>query len=259
MGVLCPALLVSLSALLLLASSGGLPGITDPQFIQDCVKFHNTHRSQAQPSAKNMLHMTWDEALAKSANAWAKMCRASHNPLLKQARKLHPVFGQVGENIWVGLPVNKFSVEKALNAWKDERQHYTLQTNTCSKTCGHYTQLMWAKSFKVGCAVHHCTGGIHGFSDSPKAAIFVCNYGDGGNVGGVIPYKEGPSCADCPEGDHCESQLCSNAARDVVKTSDWSPAETTSNSSAVSLFHWTAAMKQSQSLVILFLVTVCNM
>ncbi|XP_031418863.1 glioma pathogenesis-related protein 1b isoform X1 [Clupea harengus] len=254
MAALCSAVLVCLSALLSVGSSGGLPDISDPQFIQSCVKLHNTHRSQAQPPARDMQYMTWDEALAKSAKSWAKKCQASHNPLLKQAGKLHPEFPRVGENIWVGLPVSSFSVENALRAWNDERQHYTLRTNTCNKTCGHYTQLLWAKSYKVGCAVLPCPRGITGFSDSPKAGIFVCNYGEGGNLAGAAPYTEGPSCAVCSK-DHCESNLCRDPKRDAVKTHDWSlPVD--SSSSALSIFQRTAATSQSQSLMVLFLVLV---
>lgn len=86
-------------------------------------------------------YQTWDEALAKSANSWAKNCKASHNPLLKQPGTLHPMFRQVGENIWTGLPVSSFSVEKALKAWNAEKQNYTLNTNKCRWICGHYTQV----------------------------------------------------------------------------------------------------------------------
>ena len=57
MAALCSAVLVCLSALLSVGSSGGLPDISDPQFIQSCVKLHNTHRSQAQPPARDMQYM----------------------------------------------------------------------------------------------------------------------------------------------------------------------------------------------------------
>lgn len=52
--------------------------------------------------------------------------------------------------------------------------------NTCSGVCGHYTQIVWRATLKLGCAISHCPGQAF-----PNA--IVCNYGPGGNPGGR-PY-----------------------------------------------------------------------
>ena len=39
--------------------------------------------------------------------------------------------------------------------------------------CG---QVVWANSYKVGCAVHLCPDGIEGFSKGHASAHFLCNY-----------------------------------------------------------------------------------
>ncbi|MCI4379551.1 hypothetical protein PGIGA_G00229730 [Pangasianodon gigas] len=267
-----------------------LPDIGEPEFIRRCVQAHNVHRSRAQPPAANMRSMSWDDALARGARSWARHCRASHNPVLKQEGKAHPEFRHVGENIWLGAPYSAFTVESAVNSWNKEgadytlannscarlcghytqswddalargarswarhcrashnpvlkqegKAHpefrhvgeniwlgapysaftvesavnswnkegadYTLANNSCARLCGHYTQLMWATSYKVGCAVHVCSRGIENFSKHPESTIFVCNYGDAGNVFGFTPYIVGLACSKCGM-EKCRDKLC---------------------------------------------------
>ncbi|XP_036376033.1 glioma pathogenesis-related protein 1b [Megalops cyprinoides] len=199
-----------------------LPDITDQSFIDRCVKAHNDHRSRVNPAASDMLYMTWDEALAKSARAWARNCKNFHNPLLQTRGKVHPTFSPVGENIWVGEPFSTFTVEGAVQKWFNEVAEYTYSTKECKSVCGHYKQVVWAKSYKVGCAVQVCPNGIEEFSNNPKSAIFVCNYGDAGNIKGHHPYKEGTSCSGCPS-DSCNNKLCRNPKREELKSYSWSP------------------------------------
>ncbi|KAJ8411233.1 hypothetical protein AAFF_G00172390 [Aldrovandia affinis] len=195
------------------ADGDQLPDITDQGFIDICVKVHNSYRSNVDPPASDMRFMTWDEALAKSARAWARSCKFSHNPLLGTTGKLHPEFAPVGENIWVGESVSKFRVEKAIQKWYDEVTDYEYSSRACTgKQCGHYTQVVWAKSYKVGCAVQVCPNGIEGFSKR-KSANFVCNYGEAGNINGVHPYKRGKACSACG-GNRCQDRLCRDTKRD---------------------------------------------
>ncbi|XP_033888200.3 GLIPR1-like protein 1 [Acipenser ruthenus] len=219
---------VVLLALLLLPdypkSSGALPDIDNQAFITDCVTVHNQLRSQVNPPASDMLYMTWDEALAKTAKAWARTCQFSHNIYLKQAGKVHPTFTPVGENIWVGAPSSTFSVSAAIEKWYDEVKDYRYNDRSCSRVCGHYTQVVWAKSYKVGCAVHICPSGITGFNTNsiPDPTIFVCNYGDAGNFP-THPYSSGPECRNCP-GETCENKLCKKQTRDQsIGYADWNP------------------------------------
>nr|XP_023678536.1 glioma pathogenesis-related protein 1-like isoform X2 [Paramormyrops kingsleyae] len=198
------------------ASSGGqLWNTADPTFIDECVQTHNSLRSSVDPPASNMYHMKWDEALAKSARAWTRTCQFSHNPLRLSQGKLHPEFFPVGENMWVGSPVT-FSPKKTIQHWHSEAVNYTYSTMSCLRMCGHYTQVVWAESYKVGCAAQTCSA----VKDSPTTGsviIFVCNYGKAcvlslprGNRKGAPPYKEGAACSAC-QGDECQSNLCSES------------------------------------------------
>ncbi|XP_008276762.1 GLIPR1-like protein 1 isoform X2 [Stegastes partitus] len=198
-----------------------LPDISDEKFIEECVREHNRARSSVSPPASNMLYMTWDEDLAITARAWAKNCVFEHNVDLKEPRRMHPTFPSVGENIWTGSPPSSFDVTGAIQGWVNEKMHYSYGRNTCTKVCGHYTQVVWATSYKVGCAVQLCRNGVSGFTDR-EGAVFVCNYATAGNMNGRRPYEsQGAACSGCDG--TCVDNLCRSKERDSDK-SDRSPA-----------------------------------
>lgn len=179
-----------------------LPKITNEDFIKECVEVHNHFRSKAYPPAGNMLYMSWDPKLAQIAKAWAQTCVFQHNPQLHS--RIHPNFTGLGENIWLGS-LSLFSVHAAILAWIEESQYYDFSTRKCKKVCGHYTQIVWADSYKIGCAVQLC----------PRGANFICNYGPAGNYP-TWPYKQGATCSACPKDDKCLNNLCTNPQRDQV-------------------------------------------
>lgn len=196
-----------------------LPDPRDPKFIEECVQTHNRFRSEVDPPASNMLYMTWDPDLAKTAKGWAKKCLFKHNIYLKERGKAHPRFRAAGENLWAGS-ISAFTVKGAITSWYNEVRFYTYDTNGCSKVCGHYTQVVWATSYKVGCAVHFCPKLT--YTTIRNAAHFVCNYGPPGNYPGR-PYKTGGACSEC-DGEQCDNQLCRNPERDkVIEDSRWRP------------------------------------
>ncbi|XP_053440424.1 glioma pathogenesis-related protein 1 isoform X1 [Nycticebus coucang] len=190
-----------------------LPDIENEDFIKDCVKMHNKFRSEVNPTASDMLYMTWDPQLAQIAKAWTKHCRFQHNEQLKPPHKLHPNFTSLGENIWTGS-LSIFSVSSAITDWYNEVKHYDFKTRRCSNVCGHYTQVVWAASYKVGCAVQFCSR-VSGFDSLSNGAHFICNYGPAGNYP-TWPYKTGALCSACPKNDKCLDNLCVNQQRDKV-------------------------------------------
>ncbi|KAM9334791.1 GLIPR1-like protein 1 [Symphorus nematophorus] len=200
-----------------------MPEITDEKFIDECVREHNRARSSVSPAANDMLYMTWDEGLAITARAWARRCVFEHNIYLKDVRRVHPTFSSVGENIWTGYPPSYFNVMLAIKKWVDEKQVYDYNSNGCTKICGHYTQVVWANSYKVGCAVQLCPNGVKGTSFSTKEGfVFVCNYAPGGNMNGMKPYESGgPACSRCQG--TCEQNLCRSPDRDSRKSYNWKP------------------------------------
>jgi pathogenesis-related protein 1 len=123
--------------------------------------------------------LTWDPALAAIAAAWGAKCQDTdqpiglidHNPGRSNG---YPAY--VGENIYGGPdPIG------AVDLWMAEKSSYNLATNQCSGVCGHYTQIVWKATTKVGCAISRCPS--LRYSNS-----IICNYGPGGNAGGQKPY-----------------------------------------------------------------------
>lgn len=208
-----------------------LPQINDKEFISECVEEHNAARLNVNPPASDMLYMSWDEALAVTARAWARHCDFQHNVHLREPGRMHPTFTSIGENIWTGSPPSTFSIKRAMQSWVNESKHYSFGKNACTAVCGHYTQVVWAKSYKVGCAVQLCPNGVKRF-DPHESAIFVCNYSPGGNIRGRKPYEANSlQCSGC-EG-KCEQKLCRSPERDIQKsynwTPDWDPASLNNN------------------------------
>ncbi|XP_065129504.1 glioma pathogenesis-related protein 1-like [Paramisgurnus dabryanus] len=151
--------------------------ITDPAFIDECVKEHNRHRANMKPPASNSRYMTWDEGLARIVQAWASNCVNNHNPHLQQPGRMHPIFTLLGENISVRTPYRKLKVQSAIQLWVDEDQYYNYNSNACSKVCGHFTQVFWAGTYKVGCAEPACQNGVVETQFSTVSGIiFVCYY-----------------------------------------------------------------------------------
>ncbi|XP_006191174.2 GLIPR1-like protein 1 [Camelus ferus] len=199
-------------------SSPTVPSITDQKFIKHCVEAHNEMRGKVQPVAANMKYMSWDEGLAKIAKAWTNKCKFEHNTCLAKSYKCHPKFQYVGENIWLG-GLSIFTPHSAIEAWYNETEFYNFNKLSCSNVCGHFTQVVWADSYKVGCALTACPNlGDYG------AAIFICDYGPAGNYPNMAPYVIGSSCSACADEDTCVKKLCQNKERDSLQTyPNWNP------------------------------------
>ncbi|XP_038636433.1 glioma pathogenesis-related protein 1-like isoform X3 [Scyliorhinus canicula] len=168
-------------------------------FIRESIRAHNFYRSKVDPPASNMLYMSWDRILANVALGWSKNCRFEHNKDLKVRGKLHPVFPVVGENIYV-TEGSSLNVSRAIQNWHGEVKDYDYVSRRC-------TNLVWASSYKVGCAFHICPSGIADFSGR-TSVNFVCDYGPAGNFP-THPYLTGKACSKCFK-DRCENNLCRN-------------------------------------------------
>jgi hypothetical protein len=173
---------------------------TDSNFI---VNEHNKYRRIV--PATNMQEVVWDTALAAQAQAHADACVLQHS-----TNRVN-----VGENIWAA-PYSDFS--GAVKMWFDEVYDTRCGcSNGFKECCGHYTQLVWADTNRVGCGYSYCpsityAGGQH--------YMMVCQYSPAGNVlyvdnGGFVQapafyYRgdKGTACSSCPNGYSCDNGLC---------------------------------------------------
>jgi hypothetical protein len=152
-------------------------GIGEPAELVGITLAHNEARSKV-----GVGPMTWDPALATIASKWAAMCQDTDgNGLLDHnagRSEGYPTY--VGENIYASTGTANGT--GAVKSWVSESVDYDYDANTCAsgKICGHYTQVVWRASVKLGCALHSCPG-------LKYASTIVCDYGPGGNSGGK-PY-----------------------------------------------------------------------
>ena len=74
--------------------------------------------------------------------------------------------------------------EEVVGAWASEDAFYDYDANACAadQQCGHYTQIVWRETERVGCGASTCT--IDGFD----GLFWVCNYDPPGNFVGERPY-----------------------------------------------------------------------
>ncbi|KAM9856051.1 uncharacterized protein ACBR49_002176 [Aulostomus maculatus] len=161
------------------------------------VELHNHYRGQVSPSASAMLPLKWDTNLKLLAESYAAKCIWNHNPELEDT----------GENLFAGT--GPLDLREALEKWFLEHLDYDFHNNSCDedKMCGHYTQMVWADTHRVGCAFHLCNS-MEGL-DWERVSFLVCNYYPAGNYEGERPYVEGDWCSRCPENlQKCENNLC---------------------------------------------------
>ncbi|XP_062327182.1 C-type lectin domain family 18 member A-like [Osmerus eperlanus] len=153
------------------------------------VTLHNRLRSRVNPMAANMQKMEWSEKLSLLAKERAVSC--STEPSSFDAPPRH-----IGWNIHQSVHAGT-SFTEVISAWFEEGRDYMHLSGQCreNSTCQQYTQLVWATSSLVGCAIQLCLQGAE------RLHVFVCAYSPGGNweVNGqmVVPYKAGSSCSLC--------------------------------------------------------------
>lgn len=165
---------------------------------------HNQVRSAVLPTAANMTRLVWDPNLATVAQNFANQCNFAHNAnrnLDYSALSGNP--GQVGENIFVTTRPRAAALSganSAVTSWASEAPDYNLASNTCGagKVCGHYTQLVWANTLRVGCGITQCPS-IGGLSSAfNNGQLVVCDYNPAGNFIGQSPYIAGTTGSQCP-------------------------------------------------------------
>ncbi|KAL7601809.1 pathogenesis-related protein PR-1 type [Lactuca sativa] len=155
--------------LLLLAIFMGIINFSQAQNSpQDFVNAHNRARAQV-----GVGPMTWDSRVASFAQNYANQRRGD-------CRMMHSQNRPYGENLASGSGFVMTGVD-AVNMWVGEKADYDYNSNTCApnKVCGHYTQVVWSNSVRLGCARVQCNNG---------AWFVTCNYDPPGNYVGQKPY-----------------------------------------------------------------------
>ncbi|XP_072052006.1 uncharacterized protein [Amphiura filiformis] len=168
---------------------------------------HIEYRSTTTPEASNMEYMTWNDELERTAGLWASVCFWGHG-----RTNVTTSFDTIGQNLWLGG--YKPGGVNAITAWYNEDIFYDYEDASCEagRLCGHYTQVVWAKSMEVGCSRAFCAELIDNLGNlegSQNKWIENCHYAPAGNYVGQRPFQSGPSCTECQSGNgQCYNKAC---------------------------------------------------
>lgn len=170
---------VSIAVLVIVAGCNGprLGGGTDldEEQVDAFVVAHNEVRAAATPVPDPPLPpLTFDADLAATAQAWSERCVFEHSE-----------GNGYGENLAIFSGAES-TPQDVVDIWASETAAYDYDTNTCApgEQCGHYTQIVWRDTERVGCGVSACN-----FAELGGEGLFwVCNYDPPGNFIGERPY-----------------------------------------------------------------------
>ena len=122
----------------------------------EVLRVHNAYRIKHQVPS---LH--WDKRLARYAKRYAKRCQFKHS------------HGEYGENLAAGYP----SVTAAIQTWYAENEKYSYKKPGFKSATGHFTQMIWKGTKKIGCALVTCDG-----KNATPGKYLVCEYSPVGNI-----------------------------------------------------------------------------
>ncbi|XP_012513357.1 PREDICTED: peptidase inhibitor R3HDML [Propithecus coquereli] len=161
--------------------------------------YHNHIRASVHPPAANMEYMVWDERLARSAEAWATQCIWAHGP--------SQLMRYVGQNL--SIHSGRCSHPEPSPGAMQPRGTWAPCILIASSVFVR-TQMVWASSSRLGCAIHTCSSINVWGSTWHQAVYLVCNYAIKGNWIGEAPYKMGRPCSACPASYQgiCSSNMC---------------------------------------------------
>jgi Cysteine-rich secretory protein family len=135
---------------------------------------HNRERSSA-----GIAPLAWDPALAAEAARWGETLAASGAFEHEGSGGDDPE----GENLWAGTK-GAYAPEEMVEGWIEEKKFFRpgrFPDNSRTgeyEDVGHYTQLMWRDTDRVGCAL----------AAGAKEEVLVCRYRTAGNVVGEVPF-----------------------------------------------------------------------
>lgn len=130
---------------------------------------HNAVRSPL-----GLTDLTWDDGLAADSELWSKTMAADG------CQMYHSAAEGYGENLfWTSATAND---QQVVDAWAEEVQWYDYESNSCDEgeQCGHYTQIVWDSTERVGCGAATCPDG--------GGELWTCRYDPPGNWIGEWPY-----------------------------------------------------------------------
>ncbi|PWZ03211.1 PR-1-like protein [Testicularia cyperi] len=149
------------------SSSSGSSPTPNAGFESDILRYHNDDRARHEVPA-----LKWDTKLVAAAAKWAAGCKWQHTPN-----------NQYGENLAAGT-ASDFGAGDATSMWYDEISEYDYENPGFSSATGHFTQMVWKSTERLGCALQVCPAGSIFSGSNSQARYIVCEYDPPGNYVG---------------------------------------------------------------------------
>jgi pathogenesis-related protein 1 len=146
-----------------------------PAQVKALVVAHNQYRAEV-----GVAPLTWDPALARYAQDWALHLAAKGGGLAhRQGKNRLQDYGENLYTYWTNGPAPTADGQPAVVAWGDEKQYFQARKpfgQACQGgKCGHYTQIVWHSTRRVGCAAARY------LENNGTGVVWVCNYDPPGN------------------------------------------------------------------------------
>ncbi|XP_054266897.1 venom allergen 5-like [Macrosteles quadrilineatus] len=174
-------------------------------------------KEKGQPGAADMMKLKWDMELENIAQRLVNNCEKS-NYNDDECRNLKDGT-EVGQNsikvLDEGANATKLFLKIVIFWYKkvSEVTPETVRKYNVDPRVETYTQLVWAKTDRVGCGYVE----QNKIDDDYQPVLMACNYAIAGNTPGQPVYLEGDYCTRCPEGTSCSFQypgLCTSEVDD---------------------------------------------
>lgn len=148
---------------------------------------HNTLRAKHSDTPP----MQWDDEVAASAQRYAETCPTGHSPKGSVYRG-----SDSGENLaWHSATGDTTGIQR----WYDEIRDYDWTSPPGHRgVTGHFTQLVWDQSTRLGCAVKY---------DCPQwGTTWVCQYAPAGNYVGEFARHVHPLLSEAWQGEEDDEE-----------------------------------------------------
>jgi uncharacterized protein YkwD len=118
-------------------------------------KINNVRRQHSAPP------VAWDDKLARAAQEWADRKTYAHSP--------DRTYGENLAKVWSC----EADMATAIRMWEAEMQYYDPAKPEFSSKTGHYTQLVWKATNKIGAAIARLNDGSY---------LYVLKFSPAGNI-----------------------------------------------------------------------------
>jgi uncharacterized protein YkwD len=151
---------ISVKSFAVLQSSNEPSYTTKEAYKRNCLDLHNLARRK-----NGVSDLVWDENLAKSALDWSKHLAKVDNGL---------EHSRAGENLYAG-PADA-DCSRSIELWYEEKKFFPRNAviDQNYEIYGHYTQIVWNTTKRVGCASYD--------------GYLTCHYDPPGNYLGKNPF-----------------------------------------------------------------------